>query len=619
MYQALYRKYRPQVFADVVGQEHVTKTLMNEIKTGRTSHAYLFTGSRGTGKTTCAKIFAKAVNCEHPNDGDPCNECETCRGIDNGSVMDVVEIDAASNNGVDSIRDIRDEANFTPVNGKYRVYIIDEVHMLSIGAFNALLKTLEEPPEHVKFILATTEVHKLPATILSRCQRFDFKRISPEDIAGRVLYVADKEGLEVTQEAANLIARLADGALRDALSILDQCMGHGKYIDEAVVNEVVGLTGKQHLFDLADAIIRHDSASALDQINELHNNSIDMERLCSELINHFRNLMVCRAVSDPQNLIVCSPQELQDYQNAARNCSMADIMNALNVLGDTLTYIRKGLNRRVEMEMAIIRLCNGEVSQPAAANPVKTQAASPRSVPHQATNPVSRPAAPTRAARPAPPKPPETAEAPAQKPAAPAEPDPVPPPAQNDYEPPLPDDSMAPPPDDEAPLPEPPFEAQPAPAAEHPAAQTSPQAAPHTAQEPAAPQSNSAAPAEDQPAANSADDGPLSQQTWSTITRELTRHDKALIGITTGAQAARVGKTIEIVPNNELFERFLGMPIHQEAVRRATKAVFGVTLEPRVVKSIRKSPGNNEKQNEDPLESFLTKAKALGVPVEIKE
>lgn len=615
MYQALYRKYRPQVFADVVGQEHVTKTLMNEIKTGRTSHAYLFTGSRGTGKTTCAKIFAKAVNCEHPNDGDPCNECETCRGIDNGSVMDVVEIDAASNNGVDSIRDIRDEANFTPVNGKYRVYIIDEVHMLSIGAFNALLKTLEEPPEHVKFILATTEVHKLPATILSRCQRFDFKRISPEDIAGRVLYVADKEGLEVTQEAANLIARLADGALRDALSILDQCMGHGKYIDEAVVNEVVGLTGKQHQFDLADAIIRHDSASALDQINELHNNSIDMERLCSELINHFRNLMVCRAVSDPQNLIVCSPQELQEYQNAARNCSMADIMNALNVLGDTLTYIRKGLNRRVEMEMAIIRLCNGEVSQPAAANPVKTQAAPPRSVPHQAPKPVSRPA-PTRAARPAPPKPPEAAEAPAQKPAAPAEPDPVPP--QNDYEPPLPDDSMAPPPDDETPLPEPPFEAQPAQVAEHPAVQASPQAAPHAAQEPAA-QSGSAAPAEDQPAANSADDGPLSQQTWSTITRELTRHDKALIGITTGAQAARVGKTIEIVPNNELFERFLGMPIHQEAVRRATKAVFGVTLEPRVVKSIRKSPGNKEKQNEDPLESFLTKAKALGVPVEIKE
>lgn len=497
--------------------------------------------------------------------------------------------------------------------------------MLSIGAFNALLKTLEEPPEHVKFILATTEVHKLPATILSRCQRFDFKRISPEDIAGRVLYVADKEGLEVTQEAANLIARLADGALRDALSILDQCMGHGKFIDEAVVNEVVGLTGKQHLFDLADAIIRHDSASALDQINELHNNSIDMERLCSELINHFRNLMVCRAVSDPQNLIVCSPQELQEYQNAAQNCSMADIMNALNVLGDTLTYIRKGLNRRVEMEMAVIRLCNGEVSQPAAASPARTQAAAPRTVPRQAPKPASRPA-PPRAARPESPKPaaaqyteppkaPQAAAAPSPESKAPAEPDPVPPP-ENDYEPPLPDDSMAPPPDDEATLPEPPFEAQAAPAAE-PAEPVPQQTAPKAAAQ-QAPQ-ESAVPAADQPTAASADDGPLPQQTWSAITRELTRHDKAMIGIAAGAQAARVGKTIEIVPNNELFERFLGMPIHQEAVRRATKAVLGAALEPRVVKSIRKSPGNKEKQTEDPLESFLTKAKALGVPVEIKE
>ena len=243
-YQALYRKWRPQVFADVVGQEHVTRTLMNEVRTGRHSHAYLFTGSRGTGKTTCAKIFAKAVNCEHPVNGDPCNCCETCKGIDNGSILDVVEIDAASNNGVDNIREIRDEANFTPVGGKYRVYIIDEVHMLSTGAFNALLKTLEEPPEHVKFVLATTEVHKLPATILSRCQRFDFHRISPEDIAARLNYVAKEEHLDLTPGAANLIARLADGALRDALSILDQCIGQGTSIDEATVNAVVGLAGR---------------------------------------------------------------------------------------------------------------------------------------------------------------------------------------------------------------------------------------------------------------------------------------------------------------------------------------------------------------------------------------
>lgn len=376
MYQALYRKWRPQVFADVVGQDHITTTLMNEIKSGRHSHAYLFTGSRGTGKTTCAKIFAKAVNCEHPVNGDPCGECETCKGIDSGSVMDVIEIDAASNNGVDNIRDIRDEANFTPVGCKYRVYIIDEVHMLSTGAFNALLKTLEEPPEHVKFILATTEVHKLPATILSRCQRFDFKRITPEDIAKRLAYVAEREELTLDADAAMLIARLADGALRDALSIMDQCIGHSRNITLDVVNETVGLAGKDYLFSLSEAILRKDSASALEKINELHNRSCDMERLCNELTNHFRNLMICRAVKNPKDLIVCSEQELSQYMNSASGYSMNYILEVLNVLGDTVTNLRKGLNRRVEMEMAIIKLCGSEAAAVAVnCAPVKVQPA----------------------------------------------------------------------------------------------------------------------------------------------------------------------------------------------------------------------------------------------------
>lgn len=610
MYQALYRKYRPQVFADVVGQEHVTKTLMNEIRTGRTSHAYLFTGSRGTGKTTCAKIFAKAVNCEHPHDGDPCNECEICRGIDNGSVMDVVEIDAASNNGVDSIRDIRDEANFTPVNGKYRVYIIDEVHMLSIGAFNALLKTLEEPPEHVKFILATTEVHKLPATILSRCQRFDFKRINPEDIAARVLYVAGKEGLDVTQDAANLIARLADGALRDALSILDQCMGHGQHIDEAVVNEVVGLTGKQHLFDLADAIIRHDSASALDQINDLHNNSIDMERLCSELINHFRNLMVCRAVSDPQNLIVCSPQELQEYQKAARDCSMADIMNALNVLGETLTFIRKGLNRRVEMEMAIIRLCNGEEARPAAPA-ARPAAAVPRPAPSRTTVPRPEPAAKPKAEPKPEPKPePRQAEAaagPAEQQAAPEpqpayEPEPVPPPL---------DDDMPAPPEEPEPVPAP--EPEPEPAAEPKPVSQQP-----VQEQPVLEQPMPAQPESQQP--DNSQDGRLSPQTWNALVKEMAKHNPSVIGTTGSAQTARVGKYLEIVPNSPVFRHFLEQPRYQELIRNASQTVLGVKLEPRVVDSISESPAKKEKtQTEDPLASFLSKAKALGVPLDIKE
>ena len=219
MYRVLYRKWRPQTFSDVIGQEHITSTLAHEIESGKVSHAYLFTGSRGTGKTTCAKIFAKAVNCPHTHNGNPCNECEICKGIDDGSILDVIEIDAASNNGVDNIRDLREEANYTPVHTKYRVYIIDEVHMLSIGAFNALLKTLEEPPEHVKFVLATTEVHKLPATILSRCQRFDFHRITPENISARLKYVAGEEKIELDDDASLLIARIADGAMRDALSI----------------------------------------------------------------------------------------------------------------------------------------------------------------------------------------------------------------------------------------------------------------------------------------------------------------------------------------------------------------------------------------------------------------
>lgn len=254
MYQVLYRKYRPKVFADVYGQDHVTSTLKNEIKNGRVSHAYLFTGSRGTGKTTCAKILAKAVNCENSVDGEPCNECEVCKGLDNGSIYDVVEIDAASNNGVDNIRDLREDANYTPSRGKYRVYIIDEVHMLSQGAFNALLKTLEEPPAHVIFILATTEVHKLPATILSRCQRFDFRRIQSETMAIRLKQVSDFEGISLDDDAAVLIARIADGALRDGLSILDQCAGRSKSISSSLVSEVAGLAGREAMYNLSDCI-----------------------------------------------------------------------------------------------------------------------------------------------------------------------------------------------------------------------------------------------------------------------------------------------------------------------------------------------------------------------------
>lgn len=357
MYQVLYRKYRPKVFADVYGQEHVTSTLKNEIKENRIAHAYLFTGSRGTGKTTCAKILAKAVNCENSIDGEPCNECEVCKGLDSGTIYDVVEIDAASNNGVDNIRDLREEANYTPSRGKYRVYIIDEVHMLSTGAFNALLKTLEEPPAHVIFILATTEVHKLPATILSRCQRFDFKRIQPETMSVRLKQVAQLEGMELDDDAAILIARIADGALRDGLSILDQCAGRSKKIDSALVSEVAGLAGREALYKLTDCICTQNSSSAMTVISELYQNSYDMERLCVEMINHLRNFLIVKTVKDSRGLIICTDDEYNSIILSAENFTLENVIFALDLFQDALTRIKTGANARVELEMAFVKLC----------------------------------------------------------------------------------------------------------------------------------------------------------------------------------------------------------------------------------------------------------------------
>lgn len=357
MYQVLYRKYRPKVFSDVYGQEHVTSTLINEIKENRISHAYLFTGSRGTGKTTCAKILAKAVNCEHNENGEPCNECEVCKGLDSGSIYDVVEIDAASNNGVDNIRDLREEANYTPTRGRYRVYIIDEVHMLSKGAFNALLKTLEEPPEHVVFILATTEVHMLPATILSRCQRFDFKRIQPETMALRLKEVAGFENMQLDDDAAILISRIADGGMRDALSILDQCAGRGSHIDSKLVSEVAGIAGREALYELSDAVCNQSSGDALNVISRLHQSSYDMERLCVEMINHLRNFLIVKTVKKSRELIICTDDEYDTIIKSAENFTLAKVIFALDLFQNTLTIIKGGANARIEMEMCFVKLC----------------------------------------------------------------------------------------------------------------------------------------------------------------------------------------------------------------------------------------------------------------------
>lgn len=358
MYRVLYRKWRPQTFEEVYGQPHITATLKNELVSGRVAHAYLFTGSRGTGKTTCAKILSKAVNCLSPHDGDPCNECEICRGIDNGSVLDVIEIDAASNNGVDNIRDLRDEANFTPVKAKYRVYIIDEVHMLSTGAFNALLKILEEPPEHVIFILATTEVHKLPATILSRCQRFDFKRITPEDICTRLQYVAEHENITLDEDAAALIAKVADGALRDALSLLDRCCAVDEHITSEVVTKSAGLAGRDYLMRLSECIIKKDCASALGIINELHMNSCDMERLCSEFMFHLRDLMIVKTVKNADSILIATDDELKSLKALAEKLPLEELLYDLNIIEDTFSQIKRSSNKRIPLEMAFVKLCS---------------------------------------------------------------------------------------------------------------------------------------------------------------------------------------------------------------------------------------------------------------------
>ena len=459
MYRALYRKWRPQRFEDVVAQRGIVTALRNQIATGRVGHAYLFTGVRGTGKTTCAKIFAKAVNCLHPQNGDPCGECEICRGIDNGSILDVVEMDAASNNGVDDIRDLRDETAYTPSACHYKVYIIDEVHMLSTAAFNALLKTLEEPPAHVIFILATTEIQKVPATILSRCQRYDFTRIGPEDIAQRVEYIAGQEGLELSGEGAELISRLADGAMRDALSILDTCAGVTAKIDADVVRRMAGVTDRSYLFHISDALEAQDAAAALAQLAQLRQQSVDVKRLTEELI------------------------------------AQREAIRAIRALGNALEHMTRGSDQRIELELALFSLSEPpqqvavqavpaarpavpaqEAPRPFASAPVKPFVSAPA-----ASAPVQEPSvepAPMQQSEPEPA--PQPVEPPKAEAAAPAE----------EELPPLPEEppvtSEAPPPWDEpAPAAPPQREAPSAPAQEVPAVQPQSEPKPEYTADPA--------------------------------------------------------------------------------------------------------------------------------------
>ncbi|HBI63518.1 MAG TPA: DNA polymerase III subunit gamma/tau [Clostridiales bacterium] len=358
MYQALYRKWRPERFADVVGQQHITDTLRAQLESGRLSHAYLFTGTRGTGKTTCAKILARAVNCTDLQHGDPCGVCPACRGILDGSVLDVVEIDAASNNGVDNIRDIRDETRYTPASVKMRVYIIDEVHMLSQGAFNALLKTLEEPPAHVLFILATTEINKVPATILSRCQRFDFRRIAPHDIAHRLSEIAQQEDIPLTDGGARMIARLADGALRDALSILDRAAaGSSEPIDEERVAAGVGILAGDTAVTLMEHILTGDLTAAIGQLAESYTAGRELGAVLDQLLGLIRDMLLVKTSRSDVSALLSPAYSLKTVQHLCESVPASRLLAYTGILQDALTRMPHAANRRIEAELCVVRLC----------------------------------------------------------------------------------------------------------------------------------------------------------------------------------------------------------------------------------------------------------------------
>lgn len=379
MYKALYRKWRPMSFADVISQPHITATLQNQVLQNKTAHAYLFTGSRGTGKTTCARILAKAVNCPNAENGNPCLKCDICCDADRGALSDIIEIDAASNNSVEDIRDLRDATAYMPERCQYKIYIIDEVHMLSPSAWGALLKVMEEPPEYVKFILATTEIHKVPATIISRCQRYDFRRIRNIDISARLMYIADKENIALNHDASDLIARLSDGGMRDAISLLDQCaaVSSDMPITSEIVSESAGVAGRSYLFSLLENIINLKIADALKIIDELHSKSKDMSRLCEELADLLRNLMLLKLGMSSLELLTCMPDEIPELKKLCDKISSENILSYISDIQDCHERMQRNPVKRVEMELCLIRLMTprplqNQVSYPQISAPVRS-------------------------------------------------------------------------------------------------------------------------------------------------------------------------------------------------------------------------------------------------------
>ncbi len=574
MYQVLYRKYRPKVFSDVVGQDHITRTLESEVQKGKLSHAYLFTGSRGTGKTTCAKILSKAVNCLHPQNGNPCNECEVCRGIDSGAILDVVEIDAASNNGVDNIRDIRDESGFAPASCRFRVYIIDEVHMLSIGAFNALLKTLEEPPEHVMFILATTEVHKLPVTILSRCQRFDFRRVDTKDMLHRMNFIAGKEGFTLDEDAAVLISRLADGGVRDALSTLDQCVSVSPHVTSETVCFVAGIAGKDHLFALAQSIAENNSAAAIEKLSELYAASCDMERLCADLTTHFRNLMIVKTVKNAENILVCTSSELESYKKQSALFTLEGILYSIDLLQNATVELKRSVNRRIEMEMALLRLSSPALESSNAAllrRIAALELALKSGAPVQNASPSFDAAVPQEAEE--------------------AKPQP------ENRQPPVSDAfSFVPP--EAAKKEQPTFsgEATVSPAFE-PAPQPSETAAPTTAQ-------------------TDGNDGLLTFSDWPAVLTELMQINPPLWGVLNNSTAFESGEFVLIKSDNPTVPSFIKTGTNGRDVK---EAIFRATGKKRRLGIHNPKPtGETSEKKRDPLEDLVQKARGLGVNVDVE-
>ena len=565
MYRALYRKWRPQRFADVVGQTAIVTALQNQIAAGRIGHAYLFTGTRGTGKTTCAKIFAKAVNCLDTSSPDPCGECEICKGIDSGAVMDIIEMDAASNNGVDDIRDLRDEVAYLPSVCKYKVYIIDEVHMLSTAAFNALLKTMEEPPEHVIFILATTEVQKVPVTILSRCQRYDFTRITADDIAKRLLYVAGQEKIDLDENAAQLIGRLADGAMRDALSILDTCAGVDNKVDEALVRRMAGVTDRGYLFEISDAIAAGDSVAALEKIAALRQQSVDMRRLCIELAGHYRNLMLSALPGGTALLAGISPEEEAAY-NQRQDFPQCDAIRAINAFGSALEKMSRGTDQRIELELAVFSLTQPEIT--AAAPVVVQQVAAPAAPQAFASAPPVQPAVAIV---------PPVAQSSAAS-AASAEPDDLPPPIDDD----------------------PPFlqpELRPAPQQTVPAAQ------------PAVPKP---APRKAEPARSA---GPLEPfGFWPAVLSDLEENDAMLISFLRGTKAYCDGKRV-LFECSDAFRDYIRS--NREVSKRLKEAIYRVSKTKYSIGPYEEPKAAENSNTTVSLDETLHTMQALGVDLKI--